>query len=123
MRSAIGPSESASLNSPSVGRPKCDVTSTAAPAFIAVCTAGTDARIRVSSVIFPASSCGTLRSARMKTRLPARFTSAILSTFMRNAELQLLGDYTGHFQHLAGIAPFVVVPGNDFNECTVERNA
>ena len=32
---------------------------------------GTDARIRVSSVMLPASSCGTLRSARMNTRLPA----------------------------------------------------
>ena len=32
---------------------------------------GTEARIRVSSVMRPASSCGTLRSARMKTRLPA----------------------------------------------------
>ena len=38
--------------------------------------AGTEARIRVSSVIVPASSCGTFRSARMKTRLPATSTSA-----------------------------------------------
>ncbi len=29
---------------------------------------GTDARMRVSSVILRASSCGTLRSARMNTR-------------------------------------------------------
>ena len=32
---------------------------------------GSDARMRVSSVIRPSSSCGTLRSARMNTRLPA----------------------------------------------------
>jgi uncharacterized membrane protein YfcA len=31
---------------------------------------GTEARMRVSSVILPASSCGTLRSARMNTRWP-----------------------------------------------------
>ena len=30
--------------------------------------AGMEARMRVSSVILPASSCGTFRSARMKTR-------------------------------------------------------
>src|SRR5258706_16005443 len=36
-----------------------------------------DARMRVSSVIAPASSCGTLRSARMNTRLPARPHSAM----------------------------------------------
>src|SRR5437773_3983735 len=33
---------------------------------------GIDARMRVSSVIALVSSCGTLRSARMNTRLPAR---------------------------------------------------
>jgi hypothetical protein len=32
---------------------------------------GTEARMRVSSVMLPASSCGTLRSARMKTRAAA----------------------------------------------------
>jgi hypothetical protein len=31
---------------------------------------GTLARMRVSSVMAPLSSCGTLRSARMKTRWP-----------------------------------------------------
>ncbi len=69
-RFAIGARESSGLNSPSVGRPRCDVTMTAAPASSACWIAGTDARIRVSSVILPASSCGTLRSARMNTRLP-----------------------------------------------------
>src|SRR6266567_8889541 len=38
---------------------------------------GIDARMRVSSVIAPASSCGMLRSARMNTRLPARPHSAM----------------------------------------------
>jgi hypothetical protein len=69
-RAATGASESAGLNSPSVGRPRCEVTITAAPASSAMRMHGTDARMRVSSVILPASSCGTLRSARMKTRWP-----------------------------------------------------
>ncbi|MCY1372282.1 hypothetical protein D9M69_594790 [compost metagenome] len=56
---------------PSSGRPRCDVTITAAPACRQAAIAGTEARMRVSSVIWPASSCGTLRSARIKTRLPA----------------------------------------------------
>jgi hypothetical protein len=67
---AIGASESAGLTSPSVGRPRCEVTITAAPAFSASSMQGTEARTRVSSVMLPASSCGTLRSARMKTRWP-----------------------------------------------------
>ena len=70
-RFATGASESSGLNSPSVGRPRCDVTITAAPASSAMRIAGTEARMRVSSVMLPASSCGTLRSERMKTRRPA----------------------------------------------------
>ena len=69
-RAATGASESSGLNSPSVGRPRCDVTMTAAPASSAMRMHGTDARMRVSSVMRPASSCGTLRSARMNTRWP-----------------------------------------------------
>ena len=39
--------------------------------------AGTDARIRVSSLMLPVSSWGTLRSARMNTRLPRKSRSVI----------------------------------------------
>jgi hypothetical protein len=70
IRVAMGASESSAFHSPSVGRPRCDVTITAAPRSSASRMAGTDARMRVSSVMLPASSCGTLRSARMKTFLP-----------------------------------------------------
>ena len=49
--------------------------------------AGTLARMRVSSVMRPSSSCGTLRSARMKTRWPATRPAAMRSvkrmTFIR----------------------------------------
>mmetsp|Transcript_3220 Transcript_3220/g.5765 ORF Transcript_3220/g.5765 Transcript_3220/m.5765 type:complete len:300 (+) Transcript_3220:254-1153(+) len=86
MRAATGASESSGLNSPSVGRPRWEVTITAAPASRAIWMAGSDARMRVSSVIRPSSSWGTLRSARMKTRWPATWPAAIRSekrmTFM-----------------------------------------
>ncbi len=85
-RAATGASESSGLNSPSVGRPRWLVTITAAPASSAMRMHGTEARTRVSSVMLPASSCGTLRSARMNTRLPATWPEATRSekriTFM-----------------------------------------
>ena len=73
------PANPRGLNSPSVGRPRCEVTITAAPASSACWIAGTEARMRVSSVMLPASSCGTFRSARMKTRLPWSWLRAISS--------------------------------------------
>ena len=78
-----GPASRPRENSPSLGRPRCEVTITAAPLSSAMRMPGTEARMRVSSVIEPSSACGTLRSARMKTRLPARSRSASLRTFMR----------------------------------------
>ena len=65
-------SESASVSTPSFGRPRWDVTITAAPASSARRMPGTEARMRVSSEMRPASSNGTFRSARMNTRLPDR---------------------------------------------------
>src|SRR5689334_2880013 len=44
---------------------------------------GTEARMRVSSVMLPASSCGTLRSARMNTRWPATLPCATRSVNRR----------------------------------------
>ena len=69
-RAATGASESASVSWPSVGRPRCDVTITRAPPSSATRIAPTEARMRVSSVMRPASSWGTLRSERISTRLP-----------------------------------------------------
>jgi hypothetical protein len=50
-RAATGASESSGLNSPSVGRPRWEVTITAAPACRASSMQGTEARMRVSSVM------------------------------------------------------------------------
>jgi hypothetical protein len=48
---------------------------------------GTEARMRVSSVMSPASFCGTFKSARMKTRwpltLPCWHKSEKRMTFMK----------------------------------------
>ena len=70
---------SSGLNSPSVGRPRWLVTMTAAPASSAIFTAGMLARMRVSSVISPASFCGTFRSARMNYALATSWPLAMTS--------------------------------------------
>lgn len=69
MRAAAGASEKAGSGAP-LGRPRCEATTTLAPASARALTVGSTARIRPSSVMVPPSS-GTLRSARTKTRLPA----------------------------------------------------
>ena len=129
-RLATGARESSGLKSPSVGRPRWLVTMTAAPASSAIWMQGTLARMRVSSVMLPASSCGTLRSARMKTRLPAAKPLAITSekrrTFMIEAyafSVRRGADHAHHLQALVGVAPLVVVPGHDLHEGAVQRDA
>src|ERR1700690_2784274 len=93
---------------------------------------GTEARMRVSSVMRPPPvaewSCGTLRSARMKTRLPlAKLCFAMSenrSTFMVwFLVFASAAHHAHHLENLVRVAPLVVVPGNDFDESLVERNA
>jgi hypothetical protein len=74
MTSATGWSEFSSVNTPSSGRPRWEVTMTLAPALRQCAMVGIDAVMRASEVTLP-SLTGTLRSARMKTRLPARSKS------------------------------------------------
>ena len=81
-RRAIGASESFSLHCPSVGRPRCEVTMMAPPRAAASSIPGTDALILESSVMPPASSCGTFMSLRMNTRLPRTSVSASRRNFM-----------------------------------------
>jgi len=59
------------FNSPSVGRPRCEVTITAAPAFRRAGIRGTKARMRVSSVMFR-RLLWTFQIAGMITRLPRK---------------------------------------------------
>merc|ERR1719498_27523 len=72
-RGATGPRENLS-SGPDLGRPRCDERSTLAPFSIRYLTVGTDARMRVSSVIVLPSS-GTFRSQRTRTFLPLRSAS------------------------------------------------
>ena len=48
--------------------------------------------MRVSSVMWPASSCGTFRSARMKTRWPATLPAAMRSVKRRTFMMKLKVD-------------------------------
>ena len=73
-RLATGAKVSASLHTPSLGRPRCEVTSTVAPFSRASFSVGNDAVMRCSEVILPAS-IGTLRSWRIRTRLLLRSRS------------------------------------------------
>src|SRR5206468_2801300 len=117
--SATGLSEFSSEYTPSSGRPKCEVTITLAPALSACSIVAMDAVMRASEVTLPFCT-GTLRSARIRTRLPLRSRSVILITDMI---FFLLGYVLNQAHQIAGIAVFVVVPGHDLDESRVERNA
>ena len=84
MRLATGASESSSLHCPSFGRPRCEVTMTAAPFSSASRSVGSAARMRVSDVMRPSVSIGTFRSSRISTRRPARSRSLMRTNGHRN---------------------------------------
>src|SRR5467141_1621921 len=109
---ATGASECSGFRSPSLGLPRCEVTITAAFWSSAWRMPGNEARMRVSSVIRP-FSIGTLRSARMKTRLPRRSRSVM--RLKRTARLRVHQRHGG-VEHAVGEAPLVVVPGADFHQ-------
>src|SRR5574343_790104 len=122
-RTATGIRLSSGVSSPSVGRPRWEVTITAAPFSRQYLIDGSEARMRVSSVMLPASSCGTLRSARMKTRLPATSRSVSLMTFMDGFSCALCWvgrpaarPVVRHFQHAVGKAPLVVEPDKEVDQ-------
>src|SRR5256885_14728136 len=104
--------ESSGLSSPSLGLPRCEVTITAAFCSSAWRMPGSEARMRVSSVILP-FSIGTLRSARMKTRLPRRSRSVMR---LKRTALLRVHQRHGGVEHAVGEAPLVVVPGADFHQ-------
>src|SRR5579883_2041429 len=64
-----------------LGRPRCEARIRRAPCSTAYRIVGSVARIRVSSVMDPASSSGTLKSTRIKTRLPVRLMSRMDNLF------------------------------------------
>src|SRR4051794_34353248 len=87
---------------------------------------GSDERIRVSSATSPPSS-GTFRSARSRTRFPS--TSASLTLALPNERSgDASGTDRGRLQHLlrqidaaVGVAPLVVVPGEELHEGPVDH--
>ena len=83
-RWATGASEKRSSQVPSSGRPKWDISMTAAPDVSACRMVGSVASRRASLVTFP-SLIGTLRSSRISTRFPLRSSSCI--SFMANSRL------------------------------------
>src|SRR5829696_2079779 len=86
---------------------------------------GSEARIRVSSATSPFSS-GTFRSERSRTLRPS--TSASLTLALPNERAAFAsGTYRGRLEHLlrqvgaaVGIAPLVVVPGEELDEGSVD---
>src|SRR5690348_12521670 len=68
--------------------------------------------MRVSSVMAPAASRGTLKSTRTKTRFPPTSTSSMV--FLATLQ-SLAGNVDGQVADAAGVAPLVVVPGDDLD--------
>src|SRR5271170_3762435 len=86
-------------------------------------TVGRLSRIRVSSVIriFPSiSSVGTLKSTRNKTRRPFTSRSRTDSFAIFSVQLQ---DVLQQINTPIRIAPFVIVPTDQFEETAVESHA
>src|SRR5579884_1750437 len=118
---------------PPFGRPRCEARTSRPPFCIARRNVGRVSRMRVSSVTTP-SFKGTLKSARMKTRLPRRSKSSIVSLFIefpcfpemrppaerfhgnqppeeREQKLEFARHELDQVAATAGVPPLVVVPG------------
>src|SRR5437867_11894253 len=79
---------------------------------------GNDAWMRLSLVIAPAGSSGTLKSTRMNTRRPAISTSRIERAAISEAPLREEPDQV---THPAGKTPLVVVPCQDLDEVATQN--
>src|SRR3954452_16584958 len=107
-RSATGRSEYLSSGAP-LGRPRCAITTTRAPASERVRMVGTLARIRPSSVMVLPSR-GTFRSERTRIRLPATSPSESNSPISEGST-----DVRDQVGETVGVAPLVVVPADDLD--------
>src|SRR5579884_403302 len=78
--------------------------------------------MRVSSVMCPASSWGTLKSTRTSARLPRTSMSSTVFLFMAPASLleTLLAQELQQIGAATGIAPLVVVPGHDLDQIAAD---
>src|SRR5436190_18999647 len=82
---------------------------------------GSDALMRVSSLTFP-SLTGTLKSTRIRTRLPWRSRSRTESLVIGRLP-HLRDHHLRQLRHAAGVAPLVVVPADELEEVLVELDA
>src|SRR6266436_734471 len=135
---------------PPLGRPRCEASTSLPPFSMASFNVGSVSRMRVSSVTKPSFS-GTLKSTRMKTRLPRKSRSLIVSLSIyalvqnlamilfrvgcdalrpasakrkylsvvslpqtRNFRLEFCCEQLDQVTASAGIAPLIVVPGQNF---------
>src|SRR5499427_2196444 len=104
------------------GRPKCESRMTLPPLSAISVIAGATRSMRVESDTTPFST-GTLRSTRIRTRLP--FTSAwssVLNAVMTRPDawpLEKFAHRHGGVRHAVGEAPFIVVPGHHAHERAV----
>src|SRR5215831_18833778 len=119
---------------------------TRAPASRAVRIVGSAARMRRSLVMWPLSSSGTLKSTRMRTRLPRRlprssivFLAMIVDSvntgltrrrgvktpsLARRAQISTLADHVAQqIDATVGVAPLVVIPANELEETIVQLDA
>src|SRR6056297_1986680 len=118
--SATGASEYCASNSPSSGRPRCDITITAAPATSAWRMVGTEALMRASEVTLP-SRMGTLRSARMRTRFS--FMSTWSRVFISNKFSDLSFQFSGKCASIfRKPAVSMITPGRPGAKRKRERN-
>src|SRR2546426_10728218 len=81
-------------------------------------------RMRVSSVMWPLSSSGTLKSARMMTRFPrrGRYSMGTLFRCMRSGPVRSAagGHVLDEVPDPTRGAPLVVVPGGDRYHAPIE---
>src|SRR5262249_4195943 len=96
------------------GRPRWEARMVFAPWAIRYWIVGIAATIRVSSVIFPVSSCGTLKSTRASTRFPFTSTSSIVFLFitgvLHNIQPRKCTETHGKACLLSEVFPFRVFP-------------
>src|SRR5262249_2278905 len=92
-----------------LGRPRCEARISLARFCKAYSIVGSVSPIRVSSVTRPPSSNGTLKSTRMKMRLSRSGKSLIDSLVTLQS---FLADEADQVTDAAGIAPFIVIPGD-----------
>src|SRR5690606_542344 len=117
---ATGFSEADSSYTPSSGRPRCDISITFAPAFIACSMVGSDAWIRTSDVTLP-SLTGTFKSSRISTRLPFRSRSVMRKMdiaclcSLASSGCLLIRHRCQQIQQAVGVSPFVVIPGDQMH--------